>query len=1256
MGKCIQDILNSRGLKRIEAPLWKLKLSTEEFKSLKSDIIQTYTDKGKFDGCKVEAALYYAEWYKRECTQSDRKGGVSREDVFKSLGVEATSKNDHIKFYEAAVKGLKTIPNYDIINTDSGSARALYSLLFQGGIPLKNICSETSSSNWDRFIRGLIFREYDFSALQNESAEYSKSLTEYCNTLKEASEHDSISDFPFCCEDEEGRRWFEFLTGTIKKTREKISREHPFRIGWEFEVDEVDKNAKVFPISIYYRVTGPQTLSEDFLDSNNCKECHDNAISVNEDYKKVYGETYFDNFIHRKFFFRAPYKNDTHICVQIDGASTELESSSFDMNIPHIAYVDNDGMLKLGNRLGSTECRIFLSADWTLAEEYPFDKHDVSWYGNLYSMITVPADYHGNVKCVNTITREPINFALNTPLYWTEIYYNEDEYNYFKEHIYKRDKCKIYKVSETGKQRHSSLIFRERYSDEWTKEANIGKLYARPQGNVFISPVRIYNLGEDFTIDTKTNKDYFEIKFNWGAGEVKPECGVKGDDDYWKISKEDCGGKQFIACTFSPKSAPSKSFTLHLKTLFFDFAIYDINGQAIKSNDYIPVCDVNLYTYDFRNTARNSETTINFADSKFVLHLTRRDTYIEVHNLFTKDRKQIPPQGSLDKLLWNMEVVKHEVRAHDNSLKICINGLDKLNFIIRHRPFKIEKDSDNNLLRVNELNQQSRHTFKGDLFLFPLDGTRTDMAILKPSNNGIYPLPMQLPEKYLVCEDNYTSTSGRLEVRMHTAGSEEINRGEESKKIQQQIIQELRNDSFGTERWKEVMYWLDQTYKYSVPASKLHDLKLCGSEDRLLVMMAFHAYMFGGNTSEDKVIEKLLSIEDSLRIKWWTIKSELFTIPGERVKCNEFKSALHAWKISDCCKRNDIALLSILASIQREDFINSPDANIIQHQALDAFKAFMTRLAICSFIKGSKVDIELAYDFYKEISKLIADKCKDNISFLYAVIQSTELVEDVLRNIGSAEDIKEILNQKIDQIFVDLLIYCSFDTEGKEVQLTVGIEKLKDIFYSAALKQVKENIDTQYKTIRKTEEFKEKIREVKEQIREHGFERYNNEATELFKQIIGPKIKFNFIKSISLEVLDSGKKTCRFIWEDTCGNVYNKDISIDRILVKEVRELPKREDLPYSPDLDIRQEEELFGNTGEDLNKLHTRVQTLANYFLERDDRLFYHDDDITNIGSLYNNPENTCKRVRESIIYYLDRDREYFLLYLRDLINRHKS
>ena len=302
--------------------------------------------------------------------------------------------------------------------------------------------------------------------------------------------------------------------------------------------------------------------------------------------------------------------------------------------------------------------------------------------------------------------------------------------------------------------------------------------------------------------------------------------------------------------------------------------------QAIKTNDFIPVCDVNLYTYDFKNTANSTGTTINFADSKIVLNITHRGTYLEVHNLFTNDRKQIAPQGSLDKLLWNLEVVKHEVRAHNNYLKICINGLDKLNFIIRHRPFKIEKDSDNNLLRVNELNQQSRHTFKGDLFLFPLDGTRSDMAILKPSDNGIYPLPTQLPEKYLVCEDNYTSTSGRLEVRMHTAGSEDINRGEESRRIQQQIIQELRNDSFGTERWKEVMYWLDQTYKYSVPASKLHDLKLCGSEDRLLVMMAFHAYMFGGNTSEDKVIEKLSSDLDTneYTFRWSVYSKESFII------------------------------------------------------------------------------------------------------------------------------------------------------------------------------------------------------------------------------------------------------------------------------------------------------------------------------------------------------------------------------------------
>ena len=1252
MSQCIQDILNSRGFKRIEAPLWKLKVNAEEFNSLKSYIRQTYTTEGKFDKCKIEAALYYAEWYKRECVQSDRKGGVSREDVYKSLGLGVSKDKEYIKFYDAAVTGLKAIPHHDIINT--GTNRTLYSLLYQGGIPLKNICSETASSNWDRFIRGLILRDYDFSALQNESAESSKSLKEYCDTLKDASEQDSISDFPFCCDDEEGRRWFEFLTNTIKKTREKINREHPFRIGWEFDVDEVDKDARVFPMNIYYRVTGPQTLSEDFLESNGCTENIDNSISVNEDYKRVYGETYYENFIHRKFFYRAPYKNDTHISVQIDGASTELESASIDMNIPHIAYWDTDG-LKLGNRLGSAECRIFLSADWTLAEDYPFDRHEVSWFGNLYSMITVPSDYHGNIECIHSITGESVSFTPNTPLYWTEIYYDEGEYNYFKEHIYKPGKCKIYKASEAGKQRHSSLIFRERYSDEWSKTANIGKLYARPQGNVFISPVSIYNLGEEFAIDTKTDNDSFEVKFDWKYGKVKPECGVKGENDYWRINKDDCGGKQFIACTFIPEYAPAKSFTLHLKTQFFDFAIYDINGEAISNNDFIPVCDVNLYTYDFKNTANSSETTINFTDSKIVLDITHHGSYLEVHNLFSKERRQIPPQGSLDKLLGNMEVVKHEVSAHNNYLKICFNGLDKLNFIIRHRPFKIEKDVDNNLLRINELSQQNRHTFKGDLFLFPLDGTRTEMTILKPSDNGIYPLPIGLPDKYLVCEDNYTSTSGRLEVRMHTAGTTEINRGEESKKIQQQIIQELRKDSFGTERWKEVVYWLDQTYKYSVPASKLHDLKLCGSNDRFLVMMALHAYMLSGNTGEDKIIEKLLSIEDSLRIKWWAIKAELFNIPGEKVDNTEFKCAIHSWLISDCFRRNDFNLLTIIASIQKEDFANSPEADIFKQQALDSFKVFMTRLAISSFIKGSKVDVDLALNFYKEISELIAERCNDNVSFLYAVIQSTELVEDILRNIGKAEDINAIVDHKIDPFVVDLLVYCSFDMEGKEVQHVGGIDKLKDISREH-FKFLREKLQIQYRTAKRTEVYKEKLRTAKDKIKDQGYDIYNTETIEHFKKILGPKIKFNFIRNISLEKLESGKQICRFVWEDTCGNSYNKDIRIDRILKKDIRELPEREDLPYIPDLDLKQENELFGDTGEDLNKLHTRIETLANYLVDNEDRLFYHGEDISNIGTLYDNPENNCKRVRESIIYYLDRDRDYFLLYLRDLINRHKS
>ena len=76
------EILKTRGLKGLQkdTPLWKLKLTDSEYDSIKQTLRSHTADLHRYG---IEAALYYAEWWRR-----DYNGNIpSKEDVAQSLGL-----------------------------------------------------------------------------------------------------------------------------------------------------------------------------------------------------------------------------------------------------------------------------------------------------------------------------------------------------------------------------------------------------------------------------------------------------------------------------------------------------------------------------------------------------------------------------------------------------------------------------------------------------------------------------------------------------------------------------------------------------------------------------------------------------------------------------------------------------------------------------------------------------------------------------------------------------------------------------------------------------------------------------------------------------------------------------------------------------------------------------------------------------------------------------------------------------------------
>ena len=158
----LKDILQSRGMKRLQGnyPLWKFKLTDDEYESLKLDIRSHI---GFLKDFGIEAALCYAEWWRR-----DYRGNIpSKEDVAIGIGLSRAYGEE---LYMAARIALIQ-HGYSFLHSLKGT-EYFRTLLNQGGLPVNYIKNtDGNMGSFTRFLKGLV-RElsiinYDWSNEDN---------------------------------------------------------------------------------------------------------------------------------------------------------------------------------------------------------------------------------------------------------------------------------------------------------------------------------------------------------------------------------------------------------------------------------------------------------------------------------------------------------------------------------------------------------------------------------------------------------------------------------------------------------------------------------------------------------------------------------------------------------------------------------------------------------------------------------------------------------------------------------------------------------------------------------------------------------------------------------------------------------------------------------------------------------------------------------------------------------------------------------
>jgi hypothetical protein len=332
------DILINRGIKETPLPLWKIRLSDEEFAGIKQELREAFiTEKQLFRVAK-EAALYYASWWSREYVGGSRDNVPSREKIAISLGLNPEQSDDLYKWARRGLSQLKIAPI--VRNRRTHSFRTL---LMQGGLPLNSLKNGNNKANYGAFFEGLIkytnevdvdyedISFIDYLPCRNrlspsfQTADFYELNLLIIEDFREKGENSEYWELISAIFDrEEGREnvSVQRIKKLLSEKKEKnYNRIRTFLIDWSIRKNETEA-------ALYYTLSIPQKIKQgDIVET--LRNQYEFSVFLDNMEVAKYNRTLPDNN-GDVFFVKVRGKNDlTEKCINNTDAVVRLSSNGF---------------------------------------------------------------------------------------------------------------------------------------------------------------------------------------------------------------------------------------------------------------------------------------------------------------------------------------------------------------------------------------------------------------------------------------------------------------------------------------------------------------------------------------------------------------------------------------------------------------------------------------------------------------------------------------------------------------------------------------------------------------------------------------------------------------------------------------------------------------------------------------------------------------------------------------------------------------
>jgi hypothetical protein len=609
------DILTKHGFKETPLPLWKLRLSDEEFDEIAKALREAFITEKQLFRIAKEAALYYANWWSRKYVGGSRDNTPSREKIAVDLGIKAEQSND---LYSWAKRGLSQLKIAPIVR--NGRTHCFRTLLMQGGLPLNSLKKGNNKANYGAFFEGLIkytnevdvdyedISFIDYLPCRNRLSpsfqtvdfyELNLLIIEDFREKGEDSEYWELISAIFDREEGHGNVSVQRIKKLLREKKEKNgNRIRSFSVDWSIRKNETEA-------ALYYTLSIPQRVKQEEI-SEILRNQYEFLVFLDNREVAKYNRTLADSN-GDVFFVKVRGKNDlTEKCINNTDAVIRLSSNgSFqelfypapDFSEPILLTgLENLWYVKKKKPDDSINAVLILSdSDWEIITPESLTSNIT-----FYSQSAYWAEAKDVIELKNKSTNEMLTFD-NTPyLYRYEILHQPDIKSNKRKLINSKVRFRvIYTIEDTVINNDFEIYFRIKQG-QWTRYTNPDCLPAGLLHFKFIYPdkkteyVSFFNLGNlsvsyseqstDFGVVAITNWNGLSLPINEQPGIGKIE---KIADSKWRFFRNTESRHYATNMQFRITDQQGSTADMLIAAPFKGVAITEISGDCIDNRSTI---------------------------------------------------------------------------------------------------------------------------------------------------------------------------------------------------------------------------------------------------------------------------------------------------------------------------------------------------------------------------------------------------------------------------------------------------------------------------------------------------------------------------------------------------------------------------------------------------------------------------------------------------------------------------------------------